>query len=336
MTVQLPAGYTSRPARREDAEAVLAIYHSVSLAIVGEIEETIDDILHEWDSPELDLARDTRVVVDASDRIIGYGVLSSAGRPHLPIADLYTHPALRESDTHTEPYLIAWAVERARENLPLVSPELRVAVQAYAYHEDVDYKPNLEAAGFRSVRHFFTMRIHFAQPPQPGALPAGFRVRVATRDEDWRPIFDVRRDAWRDHFGYVEGPYEQDYQRWKQGWEERFAPGCWLLIEDDQTIAGICLCEPTYGGDEGHGWIQTVGVRRAYRQRGLAMALLQHAFVALYAMGRTGVSLGVDASSPTGAVRLYERAGMHIAKRAEMYELELRPGIDRVMRVEGA
>ncbi len=64
------------------------------------------------------------------------------------------------------------------------------------------------------------------------------------------------------------------------------------------------------------GWISRPALR------GLAMALLQHAFAATHTIGKRSVSLAVDASSPTGAVRLYE--------------LELRPGIDRRMPAEGA
>jgi len=38
------------------------------------------------------------------------------------------------------------------------------------------------------------------------------------------------------------------------------------------------------------------------------------------------VELGVDAQSLTGALRLYEKVGMHIHKQGDMYEKELRPG----------
>jgi hypothetical protein len=38
--------------------------------------------------------------------------------------------------------------------------------------------------------------------------------------------------------------------------------------------------------------------------------------------------LGVDASSLTGATRLYEKAGMHIVEESDRYEKDLRPGKD--------
>jgi ribosomal protein S18 acetylase RimI-like enzyme len=38
------------------------------------------------------------------------------------------------------------------------------------------------------------------------------------------------------------------------------------------------------------------------------------------------IGLGVDASNPTGATRLYQRAGMVVASEHVTYEKELRPG----------
>jgi mycothiol synthase len=58
------------------------------------------------------------------------------------------------------------------------------------------------------------------------------------------------------------------------------------------------------------------------------VALLQHSFRELYARGQKKVGLGVDAASLTGATRLYERAGMHVARQYDTYEKELRPGRD--------
>ena len=57
------------------------------------------------------------------------------------------------------------------------------------------------------------------------------------------------------------------------------------------------------------------------------MALLLHAFEEFRRRGKTSVGLGVDASSLTGATKLYEKAGMHVDERVDIYEKELRPGI---------
>jgi hypothetical protein len=42
-----------------------------------------------------------------------------------------------------------------------------------------------------------------------------------------------------------------------------------------------------------------------------------------YRRGQPRVGLGVDAQNPTGATRLYERAGMHVAYEAAAFRKEL-------------
>jgi ribosomal protein S18 acetylase RimI-like enzyme len=74
------------------------------------------------------------------------------------------------------------------------------------------------------------------------------------------------------------------------------------------------------------GWVDDLGVRRAWRRRGLALALLQHSFREFYKRGTRKVGLGVDASSLTGATRLYEKAGMHVARQFNSYFKVLRDG----------
>lgn len=71
------------------------------------------------------------------------------------------------------------------------------------------------------------------------------------------------------------------------------------------------------------GWIFGLGVRRPWRRRGLGLALLRHCLGALYDRGKRRVGLGVDAQSPTGATRLYEKAGMSVYRRNGIYEKDL-------------
>jgi mycothiol synthase len=141
-------------------------------------------------------------------------------------------------------------------------------------------------------------------------------------------VLAARRAAWKDHWGYVEQPFEDNYRSWAHYWEEDFDPSLWFLAMDGDQIAGICLCRGRRGEDESLGWVGTLGVTRPYRRMGVGMALLLHAFHELKARGKSRVGLGVDASSLTGATRLYEKAGMRVAERFDLYEKELRPGVD--------
>jgi ribosomal protein S18 acetylase RimI-like enzyme len=76
------------------------------------------------------------------------------------------------------------------------------------------------------------------------------------------------------------------------------------------------------------GWVSTLGVRRPWRRRGLGLALLQHSVHCFWQNGKQRAGLGVDAENLTGALDLYKKAGMHVHRKFNLYEKELRPGIE--------
>jgi GNAT superfamily N-acetyltransferase len=65
---------------------------------------------------------------------------------------------------------------------------------------------------------------------------------------------------------------------------------------------------------------ENLAVRRAYRGRGIARALLSTAFAEYANKGRVRAGLGVDLTNPTGAYDLYRSVGMYPAFEADMYE----------------
>jgi GNAT superfamily N-acetyltransferase len=332
----LPHGYHTRPATEADAEPVLALQQDISLAMVGEIEETMEDVLHAWQEPGFDMQQQTQVVIHPDGRMIGYGTVDFF-RPVAPVLDLYLHTSEQTHDTWTMPYLFAWAEETARDSLHKVPAEVRVVLHAYTHAKDTFYSGEIRKAGLDLVRHSFRMDIHFDNDTAPTAprWPEGFHLKVITDQADWAAVYAVYRDGWRDHFGYVERPADEHYPMWAYHWEKEFVPGTWYSAMEGDKMVGICLCEPTRNDDESFGWVSTLTVRRAYRRKGLAMALLQTAFYDLYEKGRRRIGLGVDAMSLTGATRLYEQAGMRVDTQFDLYEKELRPGVDTVTREAG-
>jgi ribosomal protein S18 acetylase RimI-like enzyme len=140
----------------------------------------------------------------------------------------------------------------------------------------------------------------------------------------------AEQDAFRDHWGFVERPLEEEVEEWMH-WLETdpsVDPALWFIAVDSKEIAGMAICFPKLAEDPEMAYVDTLGVRRPWRKRGLGLALLQHAFGACYERGKRKVALDVDAESLTGATRLYERAGMHVQRQEVAYEKELRPGKD--------
>lgn len=326
-TLTLPPGYTQRPARMEDAEAVLAIQHATSMAAAGEISDTLEDVLETWGAPGFDLGRNVCLILNPDGRIDGYVLLEDDVRPFAPAIDVYSHPD-HWSDDFITPLLLNWCESRTLENVRIIPADSRLVMHAFCYSTEERYQGQLRAAGFNLARHFYRMKIDLNEPPAAPVWPEGVRLHTVAEGEDWRRIFDVRRDAWRDHWGHVERDYEEEFAEWSHHWQSNFAPGLWLAAMEGEDVVGICLCRPKRADDESMGWVSTLAVRRTARGRGIAMALLLEAFRVFHGQGKESVGLGVDASSITGATRLYERAGMSVQVRFDLFEKELRPGKD--------
>jgi len=97
--------------------------------------------------------------------------------------------------------------------------------------------------------------------------------------------------------------------------------GALVIVREGDEICGVALSTP---GQFGMGFVNSVAVRPGWRRRGLGLALLRESFARFWQRGERRIGLGVDSDNPTGARRLYERAGMHVAWQADVYERILR------------
>jgi ribosomal protein S18 acetylase RimI-like enzyme len=142
------------------------------------------------------------------------------------------------------------------------------------------------------------------------------RLRVG-RDEPQVHAADV--EAFAEHHLYE----PRSYAEWRLHHIDRpgFDPGLWLIAWDGDEIAGYAAA---WVADDG-GFVGDLAVRTPWRGRGLGLALLIEEFRALSARGVTVVRLDVDAQNATGAVALYEKAGMRVARRFDVLEKKLTP-----------
>jgi len=203
--------------------------------------------------------------------------------------------------------LIARAEQRVRE---LGGDRLRAGMLA----ENGRAQKLFEALGFREVRRFFRMQIAFDDPPIPPKEVEG--IRIATfRPADARPFHQALNEALADDWGFFPMPFEE----WKRFRLEAsdVDTSLWFVAWDDAEIAGVIRCD---GRKFGGGFVGALGVRRPWRGRGIGTALLRHAFAEYHRRGMAHVSLGVDAENPSGATRVYERAGMRVVAEDVMFE----------------
>jgi mycothiol synthase len=172
-----------------------------------------------------------------------------------------------------------------------------------------------ESRGYREVRRFYEMAIELVDDPPAPVVPEGL-VIDEVRDGEERAFHDALVEAFQDHWEFHALPYEEWYERRKGQHRDDEGP-LWFVVRDGEEIAAVTRNETNISGG---GYVGAIGVRRPWRGRGLAKALMYTTFAEFRRRGVNRVSLGVDADSPTGATHLYERVGMFVERCGVVFE----------------
>jgi mycothiol synthase len=326
----LPAGYVSRPASPADLDAVIETVNAATRDLIGMDKYTASDYKVEWEQSGFNLETDTRLVTAPDGQVAGIYEFWDLMQPHIRYAVWgRVHP--QHEGRGVGSHLIAWADQRALLSLEKAPPGARVVLQGFVPSIIAGADALFAENGYELIRHSLRMVIELDAPPPAPHWSDGIVLRTMQEGEE-ADVLRAVREAFRDHWGHVETPFEEDYERWMHRLhnDERFDPSLWFLAMAGDEIAGISLCWSRSFDDPTMGWVGTLGVRRPWRRQGLGMALLQHSFGEFFRRGTTIVGLGVDAQNLTGALRLYTKAGMHSDHRHQhsIYEKELRAGND--------
>lgn len=322
----LPEGFTARGATLADAENAVEMFNLWMRQLTGENDIADANVLREdWTSPGFNPDEDIRLVLSPTGELVGYiEVWTTAKPPVHPWIWGRVHPDFGGLGIGTS--LLEWAEERACRVLPDLEPDLRFAPRIGVPRAAVESKRLFEARGFQYIRSFYEMRIEMNDAPPAPEWSRGIALKTGSHEE-LPAIYRAFKESFRDHFGYVEEPYEEGLARFTHFMtSEGNDPSMWFLAMDGGEIAGLSLCRPKSDSDPGMGWVNTLGVRRAWRKRGVGLALLRHSFGEFYRRGIRKAGLGVDAESLTGALRLYEKAGMSVHLTFDSYEKTIRGG----------
>lgn len=338
MKYELPQGYQLRPVTMQDLEPVIEMFNVWAQEMLGVRKFEAQGIGREWHTPGFDLWRDTRLVTAPDGQVAGYMEIWDLNDPHVRVNCWgRVHP--EHEAAGVGPALLAWAEERARQAVPKAPAQARVALVTGVLSIDQAGQRHFQQAGFKLVRHSLRMVIELNGKPPAPCWPPGMTVQTMRLGQQERAVVQAVRESFQDHFGYVESPFEDEFARWEHFMQndEDFEPSLWFVAMDGDEVAGISLCYRKVADDPEMGWVGTLGVRRAWRRRGLGLALLQHSFQEFHRRGNRRVGLGVDAQNLTGATRLYLRAGMQPDPQRQfyLYEKELRPGIELSTQTAG-
>jgi mycothiol synthase len=309
-----------QPASWDDVQSIARLIYEVCEADGDTtVATTPENLEADWKDAGFNPVQDACVVVTGSGRVIGYGeVMDSQAHYHLS-GDLYVHPEFKTAGVHTA--LLRALEERGRRHIPLAPTGHRVYLRAVTDHKDQLGQAAFTAQGYAPIRHYWRMGIELdAEPPAP-VLPAGFEFKPFLREEHANAIWQARNESFQDHWGSHPITFEKFSHFFFDAPE--YNPTLWAVIWDEEEVAGFSINH--YRAETG--WIRTLGVRQAWRKQSLGLALLQYSFAEFYRRGTKSIGLGVDAANPTGATRLYLKAGMQPVSEFIMFEKELRPGI---------
>ena len=220
--------------------------------------------------------------------------------------------------------MLAALLARAEEVGAELPPASRVEAEVFGQDADGGVDALARLFGFVPIRYGFQMLRPTLDDQPYAALPEGLEVR-AVREEHVRAIWEAGDEAFRDGNGYrqpteddyrefLADPLQQDRTLWRIAWDGESVAGQvrGYINEDANAAMGTT-----------RGWVENISVGRPYRHRGLARALMNETFKALRARGMTEGVLGVDATNPTGALRVYESMGFAPISRSTTYRKRL-------------
>lgn len=326
--MQAVAQYIQRPARLADIPAAVALINRCSMEEANVIEITEAELANEWQEPDFNIETDSVTIWDG-ESLIGVGGLFN----HEPFVHGYgwtrVHSDYAAADIQRQ--LLDWLDERATQDIAKAPSDAAVSVYHGVLSTNHELANSLQAHGYSLVRHFWRMVIELADyTPQPVQLPEGLIIRPYDPATELPAVVTAVRDSFRDHWGFTESPFEKELKHWEEmiSRDPNYDPSLFFVVCDGDQIAAVALCWKHITEDPTMGWVGTLGVCRPWRRKGLAKAMLYHAFNEFAKRGQERVGLGVDASSLTGATKVYSDVGMKSVRQFDRYKKELRPGVE--------
>ncbi len=307
--MNLPPGYTSRPATPDDLDDVATLLDVWDLSYFGDANANREGVQYRWGSPWVDLVRDVRVIHASDGSLAAYAQHSTPDPAARYEVDAVVHPSHQGRGLGAA--MLAWTEDKTRSQLASGSG---IALWNSTGAPDVQGLRLLQTNGYRHIRTFWEMLLDLDGTFGAGEAPAGVTIRPHEPGVDERGAHETLDEAFSTHFGYFQESFEQWWEH--QHADETFDPTLGFVAEADGQIVGASI----NGVIDGTGWVYELGVRQARQGQGIGRALLRHTFAMFAANGVRVGRLGVDTENVTGALELYRSVGMRPVREWCVFE----------------
>jgi mycothiol synthase len=314
----LPPGYSARRPTLSDAAAILAVVHAAERDALGRDDSSLAEVRELLRLPRT-LPDTDQWLVEGNGRATAWGmVIDEYGGEQVDL-DVYADPAHPEQVRQA---LLDVLMERVREHAAHRRTG-EVIVGAGVIVGDEPYAAALRDRGFVVERRFNRLRVELdSDRPFPAAPPGVALDRFdPTSDPDWKDWHDILLESFADHWGHE----PMDLPAFQESVTAEDDPEFdrWHFAVVDGRRAGICQPSGRFAAEDG-GWIRNLGVVPGARGRGSARYMLEHTLASYAADGRRWAGLGVDTENVSGALRLYESAGMRPWMQVDAFRRRIR------------
>lgn len=302
----------------DDLTDLAHLFIAYELAVFGTSEQSEERVRADWrNTSTFHLETDSWGVFTSDGKLVAAAAVEIEGYiNYYPLACVHPDYSGRGIGTYLLHMMEQWIID----HLPLSPHNVRIISFVGTSHKNLAAQQLFEHEGYQLIRRFWRMQIEMDEPPQQPTLAEGITIRPYIVGQDDHAVFEMIEEAFQDHWEHLPSTFEE----WEEGQlkQYNFDPTLWYLACDGSRIVGGALCRYR----EKIGWVGRLAVLRPWRHKGVGMALLLHAFNEFYHRGTRQVELVVDSENLTGAVRLYERAGMHVAQENIAYQKVMRAG----------
>ena len=321
--MEIPEGIELRPITREDLPEVHGVMRRSEVNDNEPLVTPFDEVVSEYEAPFFDPELDSRLAVDREGRVVAWAKVwyrPSTEREHRAYLFGGVDPEWRRRGVGTA--VFNWQLQRARQLVTEAEPDLPRAVRTNSWDWLEDAIDLYERFGLEPVRYNDVLSRSLADPI-PAVTVDGAEL-VPWGEVDSEQVRQAHNEAFADHWGSTPIPRESWDHLDK---ESDFRPDLSFVALADGEVVGYARNAvypedwETVGRKEG--WVEQLGVRRSWRRRGVASALLAASMQAFLDDGLDHAALAVDTDNPTGAYGLYQRLGFRQRHRSVTHQLTI-------------